>query len=59
MLENKIKYLQKYFTYFQVLEFFYLNCHKILGPIQVLVNTFLKHDHNDLVLKSMQVKVKK
>jgi hypothetical protein len=28
VLEEKTKYLQKYFTHFQVLELYFSNCHK-------------------------------
>jgi hypothetical protein len=29
VLEKKTKYLQKHFTYFQVIEFYFSNCHKL------------------------------
>jgi len=46
---KKIEYLQKNFTYFHWTLFFKLP--KILGPIQVLINSVKKHDYNNLIFE--------
>jgi hypothetical protein len=35
-LKKKTKYLQKHFTYFQVFELYFSNCHKFLGQFKYL-----------------------
>jgi hypothetical protein len=44
---KKNQYLQKHFTYFQVL----FKLLQILSPIQVFVSSFQKYDYNNLTFE--------
>ncbi len=49
LLENT-KYLQKHFTHFQILEFYFSNCHKFMSNSSTC-KYLKKHDFNNLAFE--------
>jgi len=49
---KKVYIFTKKFIYFQVFNFFFSNCSKMKGPIQVLANAFEKCSYINLALKT-------
>jgi len=56
---KKIKYLQKYFIYFQVLELYKFQIVANFYPIQVFASNLKKYDYNNLTFEIHVNKVRK